>query len=213
MACKKGAKGLGRVRPGPSRARMGCRTLLDELNGDVRPAPPAIALQDARVEHEGNAAGAHAKHAQGLRRRNGLAPHDIRGIKLAPIAIYSNTQANPPLPIVVALPVGAGFFLRAKRASGPVTPLELLPRAVKLPGRRSAAILATARLYRRQANLARRAKADTCVPGPNARADAGRSHAKNPVVPTSRRARVPHQAPNPRDLTTLGRRWVNGAIF
>ena len=74
--------------------------------------PPAIALQNARVEHEGNAAGAHAKHARGLRRRNGLAPHDIRGIKLATIAIYSNMQANPPLPIlVVALPVGAGFFL------------------------------------------------------------------------------------------------------
>lgn len=166
MACEKGAKGLGRVRPGPSRAGMGYRAPLDGLNGDTRPAPPAIALQNARVEHVGNAAGAHAKHAQGLRRRNGLAPHDIRGIKLKTISIYSNTQAKPLLPIlVVVLPVGVGFFLRAKRASGPVPPLELLPRAVKLPGRRSAAILATARLYRRQANLARRAKADTCVPG------------------------------------------------
>lgn len=156
MACEKGAKGLGRVRPRPSHAEMGCRTLLDGLNGDVRPAPPAIALQDVRVEHVGYAAGTHAKHARGLRRRNGLAPHDIRGIKLATIVIYSNTQANPTLPIlVVALPVGAGFFLRAKRASGPVSPLELLPRAAKLPGQRSAAILATVRLRHRQANLAR----------------------------------------------------------
>ena len=74
--------------------------------------PPAIALQDVRVEHVGYAAGAHAKHARGLRRRNGLAPHDIRAIKLATIVIDSNTQANPTLPIlVVALPVGAGFFL------------------------------------------------------------------------------------------------------
>ena len=100
------------MRPRPSRARMGCRTLLDGLNGDVRPAPPAIALQVVRVEQVGYAAGAHAKHAQGLRHRNGLVPHDIRGIKLATIAIYSNTQANPTLPILVAaLPVGAGFFL------------------------------------------------------------------------------------------------------
>lgn len=194
MACEKGAKGLGRVRPGPSRARMGCRTLLDGLNGDVRPAPPAIALQDVRVEHVGYAAGAHAKHAQGLRRRNGLVPHDIRGIKLATIVIFSNTQANPPLPIlVVVLPVGAGFFLRARRASGPVPPLELLPRATKLPGRRSAAILATVRLYRRQANLARRAKPPaSAFQAPIAQADAGRSHAKYPVVLASRRARVPH---------------------
>ncbi len=180
------------------------------------PHPPATALQDVRVEHVGYAAGAHAKHARGLRRRNGLAPHDIRGIKLATIAIYSNMQANPPLPIlVVALPVGAGFFfLRAKRASGPVPPLELLPRAAKLPGRRSAAILATVRLYRRQANLAKRAKRPaSAFQAPIAQADAGRSHSKYPVVLASRRGRVPHQVPNPRDVTTLGRRWVNGATF